>query len=273
MRMWRLALLAVAAVGVLGLAVGCVTSTETAGTNKLADKVADYPPAPEGAARPRVGCPPWWSKAEDKTERAMIGEEAADIASTLMFKTKRVRVIERAQLPQLLKEQALEGIVKPEEMAKSGQVKGVDLLMYGRVTNFRVKTESGTSGFGLGKIGAVPGVRGAGWFGLLDMKKSKEKIQVDIGVDIRLVNPTSGEVACAEQSEYQRIDTISAFGLDILGANATAEAKMKVEKDNRGLLLRLAIDQAVRKMLPDLDNFVKTEFKPAADAKPATETK
>ena len=32
MRTWRLALLAVAAVGVLGLAVGCVTSTETAGT-------------------------------------------------------------------------------------------------------------------------------------------------------------------------------------------------------------------------------------------------
>jgi curli biogenesis system outer membrane secretion channel CsgG len=251
------------AVGVLCLLVGCVTSTETAGANQLTAKVADYPPAPAGAARPRIGCPPWWSKAEDASERAMIGEEAADIASTLMFKTKRVRVIERAQLPQLLKEQALEGIVKPQEMAQSGQVRGVDLLMYGRVTNFRVKTEAGTSGFGLGRLGAVPGVPGAGWFGLFDMKKSREKIEVDVGVDIRLVNPTSGEVACAEQCEYKRADTISAFGLDILGANATSEAQMKVDKDNRGLLLRLAIDEAIRKMLPDLDNFIKTEFKPA----------
>jgi len=85
-----------------------------------------------------------------------------------------------------------------------------------------------------------------------------------------LVNPTSGEVACAEQSEYKRKDSIRAFGFDILGANATAEAQMKVEKDNRGLLLRLAIDNAIRKMLPDMDAFIKDEFKPAAETKPET---
>jgi curli biogenesis system outer membrane secretion channel CsgG len=244
------------------LALGCVSSTETAGTNELTKDVGAYPPPPAGAPRPRIGCPPWWNKAEDKSERAKIGEESADIATTLMFKTKRVRVIERAQIPQLLREQALEGVVKPEEMAKSGQVRGVDLLMYGRITDFRIKGESGTSGFSLGKIGAVSGVPGAGIFGLLGVKKSRQKLEVNIGVDIRLVDPTSGEVVCAEQCEYKKVDTIKAFGLDILGANATADAQMRVEKDNRGLLLRLAIDEAIRKMLPDLDDYVVNVFKP-----------
>ena len=257
MRVLRSAVVAVVAVGIMAILIGCVKSTETAGENKLAKDIGKYPPAPTGITRPKVGCPPWWNRAGTKQEQKDIGNEAADIASSLIFKTKRCRVIERAQLPQLLKEQALEGIVKPEEMAKSGQVKGVDLLLYGTITNFRIKTEEGTTGFGLGRIG---GGRRGGIFGLLDFKKSRKEIKVDIGVDIRMVDPTSGELVCAEQCEYQRKDSLRAFGFDILGANATANARMKVEKDTRGLLLRLAIDQAIRKMLPDLDTFVK-EFK------------
>jgi len=257
MRVCRSALMALAVVTVMAVLLGCVKSTETAGENKLATEVGKYPPPPAGITRPRIGCPPWWNKAGTKKDQVEIGNEAADIATTLMFKTKRVRVIERAQLPQLLKEQALEGIVKPEEMAKSGQVRGVDLLMYGKITNFRVKTEEGETGFGLGRIG---GGRYGGVFGLLDFRKSRKEITVDIGVDIRLVNPNTGELCCAEQSEYRRKDSLRAFGFDILGASSTAKAKMKVEKNNRGLLLRLAIDHAIRKMLPDLDSFVK-DFK------------
>ncbi len=253
MRVCRSALMALAVVTVMAVLIGCVKSTETAGENKLAKDIGKYPPAPAGITRPKVGCPPWWNKAGTKKEQVDIGNEAADIASSLIFKTKRCRVIERAQLPQLLKEQALEGIVKPEELAKSGQVKGVDLLLYGKITNFRIKTEQSKTGFGFARFGRA--------FGIFDFKKSRKEIKVDIGVDIRMVDPTSGELACAEQCEYQRKDSLRAFGFDILGANSTAQAKMKVEKDNRGLLLRLAIDQAIRKMLPDLDLYVK-EFKP-----------
>jgi curli biogenesis system outer membrane secretion channel CsgG len=259
MRFCRSAVLAILAVGLMVVTIGCVKSTETAGENKLAVEIGKYPPPPEGITKPRVGCPPWWNRAGTKKDQLEIGCEAADQATTLMFKTKRVRVIERAQLPQLLKEQALEGIVKPQEMAKTGQVRGVDLLMYGKITNFRVKTEEGETGFGLGRIGAG---RYGGIFGLLDFRKSRKEVTVDIGVDIRLVNPTTGEIVCAEQSEYRRKDSLRAFGFDILGAGATAKAKMKVEKNNRGLLLRLAIDHAIKKMLPDLDAYVK-DFKPA----------
>ena len=250
-------------VGAVLSTAGCMKSTETAGANELTEgKVGIYPPAPAGITRPKVGCPPWTANAKSKDERVQIGTEAGDIGTTLIFKTKRVRVIERNQLPQLLKEQALEGIVKPEEMAKSGQVKGIDFLLYGKITNFRVKKESAKRGFGLGRIGAIPGVRGACWFGLLDVKKSSQKITVEIGVVLRMVDPTSGEVVVAEQAEFKKTDSISALGRDIRGANATSEAKMKIEKDNRGLLLRLAIDHAIRKMLPDLDNFTQNDFKP-----------
>ena len=41
----------------------------------------------------------------------------------------------------LLKEQSLEGIVDPSELAKSGKIRGVDYLFIGSVTNFALKTE------------------------------------------------------------------------------------------------------------------------------------
>jgi curli biogenesis system outer membrane secretion channel CsgG len=242
-------------------AVGCLKTSETVEANKLTeDTVGKYKMPASRQPRPKIGCPPWSANLKDKDQRKQIGTEAGDIATTLMFKTKRARVIERTQLPQLLKEQALEGIVKASELAKSGQVKGIDLLMYGKITNFSVKTQSSKRGFGLGRIGALTG-RGGGLFGLLDVKKSSTKVTVEIGVDIRLVDPSTGEIVCAEQSEFKKTNSMRALGLDILGANASSSVRMKTDANNRGLLLRLAIDHAIRKMLPDFDDYRENVFK------------
>lgn len=243
-----------------GLAVvltGCASSSETAGPdNALTAHIGNYPPGPAGVAKPRVGVPPFKvTTAGGFSGGVDLNDLAADQANTLLYKTGRFSLIERTQLQKLIDEQNLEGIVKAGELAKPGKVRGVDYLLIGRVTNLRVKQEQNSRGFGLAQVGGI--------IGGLDVKKKDTKITTDCGVDIRLVDPTTGEVMVAENSEYKRTDSAGAMGVAILGVNAQADASIQMSEDDKGKILRLALDDAIRKALPDIDAFLARRGNPA----------
>ncbi|MBI2898773.1 MAG: hypothetical protein HYY17_01170 [Planctomycetes bacterium] len=228
-------------------AIGCTSSSETADRNKLTAHVGKYDPPPSDLTRVKVGVPPF--KVTDQVSKENFRKEelqrdAADQLTTLADKTDRFRLIERAQLEQLLKEQGLEGVVDPEELAKPGRVKGVDYLFIGKVTNMRVKAEKKASGFDLGSLG---------FGGAFSINDKKSTITVECGVDLRLVEPSSGEVLAADFGEYKRTDSIGATGVRVLGVGGESNADLKIDEDSRGLILRLALDDAVRKMLKKVD--------------------
>lgn len=227
---------------------GCASTGESANRDSVTQHVGVYSPAPAGIARPRVGVPPFMIDGEAATGAKLDGL-AADQLTSLAIMSGRFTMIERAQLEQLLREQGLEGIVRSDQMASMGEVAGVDYLLFGRVTNFRVRVDENTRGLGLGRV-PIPG---AGNIGAVDYKKKSKKITVDCGVDLRLVNPTTGEIAAAHFGEFQKVDYAEAFGVDILGASAQADANLQLDDDNKGKVLRLALDESLRKMLPQID--------------------
>lgn len=245
----------------------CTSSSETANRDQMTKMVGIYEPPAPGVVRVRLGVPTF--QKTDKTTGTMA-DIAADQLTSLCVNTERFDVIERAQLDQLLKEQGLEGIVKSSEMAQPAQVRGIDYLMYGKITNFRIKAENTSKGFNLGSI-PVPGTRGA--LGLFDIKNQNSKIQVDVGVDLRIVDPSTGAVAVANFSEYQRVDTIGAMGVSILGANSQASADLDIDEDSQGKILRLAIDDCIKKMLPKIDRALTARAKAQAAAQPTGEAK
>lgn len=236
----------------LGFVTGCASTSESAKSDTLTTHVGRYDPPPVGAAKPRVGVPPFSVKTGQGfgSSSANLNELAADQMTTLLDATDRFEVIERAQLQKLLDEQNLEGIVLPGEMAKSAQVRGVDYLLLGKVTNLRVKREETNRSFGLGQVGGLINI------GAADAKKKDVVITTEAGVDIRLVDPTTGKVVMSNFSEYKKTDSAGAFGLDILGASAEADAKIDIDEDDKGKILRLALDDALRKSLPKLDKFL-----------------
>ncbi len=231
---------------------GCATTGESAGADNLTSHVGIYSPPPPSLRMVRVGIPPFLDARKGQKARASmqnLGAIAADQLTTLAVNTGRFDVIERAQLEQLLKEQGLEGIVDPKEMARQGKVRGVDYLIIGKVTNFRVqaaksRTGLGIAQLGLGKLGGV---------GAFDLKKSNSRITVDCGVDLRLVDPSTGSTLAAQFGEYKKTNTLNAFGIQVLGINATADGRLQVDEDNQGKILRLALDHALRRMLPMVD--------------------
>ncbi|MCC5849852.1 MAG: hypothetical protein JJU29_17335 [Verrucomicrobia bacterium] len=225
--------------------------SSSAGRAQITQQVGQYPPPPAGIQRVRVGVPPFQL---DTRQGAVEGMNivAADQATTLMLNTGRFSVIERAQLEQLLKEQELEGIVKWDEIAQMGEVRGVDYLLIGRVTSFRVMASKSTSNFGIGRTQIPFG----GALGAFDYTNRNSQIDVECGIDLRLVDPTTGEIVAANFSEYTRTDSIRGFNVQVLGVSTGADAQLNLQEGDEGRILRLAIDDTLYKMLPAIDNYL-----------------
>jgi curli biogenesis system outer membrane secretion channel CsgG len=217
--------------------------------------------------KPRVGVPPFKVQtAGGISNSGDLDSLAADQMTTLLDQTDRFRVIERAQLQKLLDEQNLEGIVKPGELAKPGQVRGVDYLLIGKVTNLSVKRTKTGNEFGLAQVGGnLINMGGA------DVKNNQTQITTECGVDIRLVNPTTGETMphTSNFSQYKKTDSAKSMGLAILGANAQSNADIDLSEDDKGKILRLALDDAVRKALPQIDQFLRNQPPTPTSAAPA----
>lgn len=244
-----LRLLGVALVTVFS--TSCATSGEHARSDTLTRHVGDYTPPPPGLAKPRVGVPNLMIDGPDAGPN--MGGTLADMLTTLAFRTRRFEVIERTQLMALLDEQGLEGIVAEDELAEPGAVHGVDLLWIGKVTDFRVKVTRNKSGFGLGNLMLKNWSQHAG---SLDYTREDIQVQTDCGVDLRLVDPSTGTVKAAHFGSFQLHDSASSMGVQLLGFGSRAAADLQLTDDDKGKVLRLALDDAVRKMLPDIDEFV-----------------
>ena len=237
-----------AALAVVG--ASCASTSESASSQSRAENVGVYSPPPVGLAMPRVGVP-----AMEVGSSASAGMEnlASDQLATLLVRTDRFDAIERNQLEKLLEEQDLEGIVAADEMAGMSQVRGVDYLLVGKITNMRVKETRTDQTSGFAQIANIATDEFRGGVGGLDIDSSKVEIKVECGVDLRLVDPTTGSTLEANFSEYTRTDKASAMGIQVLGIGAKGDANIEMSDDDRGLILRLALDDAIRKMLPRLD--------------------
>ncbi len=116
----------------------------------------------------------WWGQKS-------VGEGVSDMIVTELVNADQYRVIERDQLNKILQEQDLgtSGIVTPESAAQVGKVLGVEIAVFGAVTEYGyVRDDSririGSTGLGVGKQTAVA------------------------GIDLRIVNTTTGEIMVAE---------------------------------------------------------------------------
>lgn len=249
-------LLAVAGLVCAG-ALGCAGTKESASADKLTANVGNYSPAPNipDEDKPQVGVPRFEIQqlpGQFLGNKSRLEQNAADQMTTLLAETDRFNVVERAQVEQLLKEQDMEGIVRPDQMAKAGEVLGTDYLLLGKVTNFRVKQAQTKSGVDVGGIG---GMIGGGRFGAgsTGFDKKNQSITTEVGVDIRLVDSTTGRIAVSKFSEFNRTDSAGAMGISVFGVGGSSDASITIEEDDAGRILRLAFDDALKKALPDID--------------------
>lgn len=240
---------------------GCVSTGETAQRDRVTENVGNFSPPPSGVERPQVGVPPFDTSDKDIFGYSVSGNElsqiAADQMTTMLFKTRRFRVIERSQFNQILREQNLEGVVQQDELAQMGKVRGLDYLVLGKITNFRLKREDTSENYGVGgriSRDLLDGISGG-------FRKNATRITTEVGVDIRLVDPETGEVKIAEFSEYERTDTAESMGIRVAGIGAGGNADVQVGEDDAGQVLRLAFADALEKAMPQIDQVLREEHR------------
>lgn len=216
------------------------TSSENYSRDPMPD-VGNYPPPPTQLKPMRVAIVDFEDKAGEK-----VGKAAGEQLETLVMRSNRFKLIDRMQLKKILQEQGLEGIVDPSELAKPGKIRGVDYLFLGAITNFRVKVVRTNTGFSLGEIIPRAGVAG--------LDTSKTVVETQVGVDIKLVNTTTGEIVAKDFGECKREDVASAWGMRILGTGGHAQNEIRIDDDSKGKILRWALDESFKKMLPSIDD-------------------
>ena len=250
--------------------VGCAQTGEGARRDALTQNVGNYSSPPAGVERPRIGIPSFTvegTQAQFDFSAGRLEGMAADQLTTLMHQTNRFSVIERTQLNQLLAEQGLEGIVEAGELAQPAQVRGVDYLVLGKITAFRVTAEEVSQEVGVQR-GVISQRFLDGWTGGVDQRETI--LTSEMGIDLRIVDPTTGEIKVADFTQYRQEDTASSFGVDIAGVGGSGDAAVQVSEDDAGRLMRLAFDDVVRKMLPEIDSRVLPRAE-AADAGTASQ--
>jgi curli biogenesis system outer membrane secretion channel CsgG len=133
---------------------------------------------------------------EDKTDHRWhwwtgqpVGHGMADMLTTALVKSGQYRVFERQEIEQIMKEQALgmSGAITPESAAKAGKMLGAEIAIVGAVTEFGYKKQS--TGGALKKVG---------------IGASISKQSATVGIDVRFVNTTSGEILKAENIRKEK---------------------------------------------------------------------
>lgn len=229
-----------------GLA-GCGTTTSEEYKRDPMPEIGNYPPKPGTWTKVRIAINKFQDKTNNKASHSRpVGEQAGEQFETLVVRSDRFNVVERLQLENLLKEQGLEGVVDPAELAKPGRIRGVDYLFLGAITNFRIKVNRIRTGGGILDAVIKP-------IAPLDINTDKTEIETQIGVDVKLVNTTTGEIIAKDFGEVNRIDTASAWGVRVLGIGGSAKNELKIDEDSQGRLMRWAMDESYKKMLPIID--------------------
>ncbi|MFT5052579.1 MAG: curli biogenesis system outer membrane secretion channel CsgG [Chlamydiales bacterium] len=245
-----------------GLTVGCQTTSASSSRDTSTDHVGVYSAGPAGVAYPRVGIPSF--KVTGKDAKEEMSAVAADQISTLLVRSKRFTVIERSMLDQIFEEQGLGDVVSDGQLAQAGEINGVDYLLLGKVTNLSAKVSKTNSSSG-GWLKNLGGNAFGGAVANASLDLSKVTITTSCGVDLRLVSPVTGQVVTSNFSDFKESLSASALGVDFRGYKADSGAELEVSEEDYGKIMRLALDDAVRKMLPDIDELLMSKYSEPAE--------
>ncbi|MCX5781709.1 MAG: hypothetical protein NT145_03255 [Elusimicrobia bacterium] len=171
-------------------------------------------------------------KLEDKTGHHEygydIGEGVADMMVTEFTNTKKVRVVERAELETVMKEQniGLSGAVNAQTAAQLGKILGVQYMVIGSVNEFGTKS-SNLGAFGVGV----------------------KSHSANVGLDIRIIDTTNAEVIAAATGQGKKsTKAVDISNADILPTNVSMGSP-EFSSSLVGKATREAVQDAVSKVI------------------------
>jgi len=177
----------------------------------------------------------WWRGGQT------VGEGMSEMLTTGLVKSGEFRVIERSKMQSIMQEQSLgmSGAVTNATAAKVGKMLGVDVGVFGAVTQF------GYSESEAGGRAPIPTP-----FGRRSVRLGVKTLTATVGIDIRLVNTSSGEIIAAESVVVEE----EKKGLKISDARRSFSNETDFDESMVGKATRAAIDSAIVKITAQMEN-------------------
>jgi len=216
------------ALALMGCGMSKVSSTYTVDNTP----VKTYTPPPMTIKVKTIAVLPFKDKTTNSPIKGDVGSMAVDQLTTLLVNTERFSVIERERLDAVLAEQGLagKGVVDSATAAQVGKILGVDLIFTGAVTNWEVK-EAKSATFVL--IGGG----------------SEKAIDIDLAIDGRIIDTTTGQIFFADSGEIKRQESVSKSAI----LSFAPDGYIKLDQSVAGKQLRLALDNMLSKIIPKVD--------------------
>ena len=206
----------------------------------VARQIGTYPTPPEVSRRPRIGVERFTVSAISG-RMGQLDDVAADEATTLLDQWGGFKMIERAQMDQLFREQGLAGI-DAGERATQHKIHGVDMMLIGKITNLSIKRDVTHSGFDIGGIGRT---------------SQETKITSTCGIVLRLEDPSTGEIVASVNDDFDQVFSAESSGMNIMGVRTGGGSQVQISDDDRGKLLKMALDDAILKGIPKFERVLK----------------
>lgn len=168
-----------------------------------------------------------------------IGGGLAAQLTTALVESGRFVVVERAILSDILREQQLgaQRLVPKETAAQVGKLIGAQVLIVGSVTEFEQAEKGGSLGIGLGGRSMGLGLGG-------------QAIEGHVGMDVRLVDTTTGQVLTSKRVEAKASATGVSLTVDTRDVTFGGDAFYKTPI---GQAARQAIHEAVALIVREME--------------------
>ncbi len=179
------------------------------------------------------------SKFENKTSFAGGGQWTldnglADQLTDALVQSGQFTVLERETLSDVIEEQdmAASGRFQKSQSARTGKLTSAQVLIKGTVTEFENKSAGSGAGIGFGGV-----------------RVGSKKGEAHVGLIIRLIDTTTGEVLDSQRVEGKAESGGFDFGLDIGGFDFGTDS---FKKTPLGKATQIAIDNAVEYIASEL---------------------
>lgn len=177
---------------------------------------------------------------------------ASDELFSLLDSSGRCDLTERLRLQQALAEQGLIGMIEPGRLVHPAPVRGFDYLLLARISGLSINRESPPDQFSMAGVENTLHV-GQGW---------TPRLIADAKVDLTLVDARSGAVAVAAKGDFHQIAAPHDLGLQLTTAQLSSTSALHLNPSDTQRILRLALDEALRPMLPRIDRWAAAQSAP-----------
>lgn len=255
--MFRFTIQIVLTMAMLGVC-GCSDWTASHPASTYVAPPGQYTPPAESAPRLRVAVPelavekPIGLAADVDPQAA-----ASDELFSLLDSSNRCDLTERVRLRQALAEQKLSDMLEPGRLDHPAAVQGFDYVLLGRITDLSIRRELPPNSL------SVAGVENSLHIG----QAWTPKLFASAKVSLSLVNARTGAVAVMGNAEFYRAALPHDLGLQLSSEQLAGNQEVRLNAADTHRILRLALDETLRPLLPRIDRYAAAQPSPKETAR------